>query len=175
MARTKNVRGGLGDEDPRRPPRLPADPKGKATKKVASKKRKYPDAETARAAAVTEAVEHVERGGARSGVVIADHLSPEAQGRLERIERLHGSPPRTVMMQGRRLPIMEPQPQGESQQEPQQQPPLAKPTEQTQEGQQDEETEQAPQPQLRRSGRTRAPVTPRADTQRRGSRPPPRP
>ena len=36
MARTKNVGGGLGDEDLRRPPRLPADPKGKATKKVAT-------------------------------------------------------------------------------------------------------------------------------------------
>ena len=31
---------------------MPADPKGKVTKKVASKKRKYPDAEIARAAAV---------------------------------------------------------------------------------------------------------------------------
>ena len=131
MARTKNVGGGPRDEDSRCPPRLPTNPKGKATKKVASKKHKYPDAETARAAAVTEAVEHVERGGARSGVVIADHLSPEAQDRLERIERLHGSPPRTIMMQGRRLPIVEPQPQGESQQEPQQQPPPAEPTKQT--------------------------------------------
>jgi len=98
MARTKNVRGGLGDEDPRRPPRLPADPKGKATKKLAVRKRKYPDADTARATAVAEAAERAERGGTRSGVVIADHLSPEAQGRLERIERLHGGPPRTVMM-----------------------------------------------------------------------------
>ena len=114
MARTKNVGGGLGDEDPRRPPRLPADPKGKATKKVASKKCKYPDAETTRAAAVAEAAERDERGGARSGVVIAHHLSPEAQGRLERIEHLHGSPPRTVMMAGRRLPIVDPQPQGVS-------------------------------------------------------------
>ena len=57
MARVKNTGGGLGDEDPRRPPRLPADPKGKATKKIASKKRKYPDAETARAATVAEAAE----------------------------------------------------------------------------------------------------------------------
>ena len=80
MARTKNVGGGLGDEDPRRPPRLPTNPKGKAMKKVASKKRKYPDAETTRAAAVVEAIERVKRGGTRSGVVIADHLSPEAQG-----------------------------------------------------------------------------------------------
>ena len=72
MARVKNVRGGPGDEDPRHPPRLPADPKGKATKKIATKKRKYPDAETARAAAVAEAAERAERGGARSGVVIVD-------------------------------------------------------------------------------------------------------
>ena len=110
MARVKNARGGPGDEDPRRPPRLPADPKGKATKKIASKKRKYPDAETARAAAVAEAAERVERGGAQSGVVIADQLSPEARARLERIERLHGGPPGTLMMQGRRLAIEEPQP-----------------------------------------------------------------
>ena len=78
MAHMKNIGGGPGDEDPRRPPRLPVDPKGKATKKVASKKSKYPDAETARAAAVAEATERAERGGTRSGVVIADHLSPEA-------------------------------------------------------------------------------------------------
>ena len=68
MARVKNAGGGPGDEDLRRPPRLPTDPKGKVTKKNASKKRKYPDAEIARAATVVEAVERVERGGARSGV-----------------------------------------------------------------------------------------------------------
>ena len=67
MARTKNVGGGPGDEDRRPPPRQPADPKGKATKKLAVKKCKYPDADTARAAAVIEAAEHAERGGARSG------------------------------------------------------------------------------------------------------------
>ena len=78
MAHVKNTGGGLGDEDPRRPPRLPADPKGKVTKKVASKKRKYPDAETARPAAVAEATERAERGGAHSGVVITDHLAPDA-------------------------------------------------------------------------------------------------
>ena len=72
MAHVKNVGGGLGDEDPRRPPRLPADPKGKATKKLATKKRKYPDADTARATAVVEAADRAERGGAHSGVVIAD-------------------------------------------------------------------------------------------------------
>ena len=57
---------------------MPADVKGKATKKIASKKRKYPDAETARVAAVAEAAERAERGGARSGVVIVDHLAPDA-------------------------------------------------------------------------------------------------
>ena len=72
MARVKNAGGGPDDEDPRRPPHFPADPKGKATKKIATKKRKYLDAETARVATVVEAVERAERGGARSGVVIAD-------------------------------------------------------------------------------------------------------
>ena len=72
MARVKNAGGGPGDEDPRRPPRFLMDPKGKATKKLATKKRKYPDADTARAAIVAEATEHAGRGGACSGVVIAD-------------------------------------------------------------------------------------------------------
>ena len=72
MARVKNARGGPCDEDPKRPPRLPTDPKGKATKKLVTKKRKYPDADTARAAAVAEAAERTERGGTQSGVVIAD-------------------------------------------------------------------------------------------------------
>ena len=60
MARVKNAGGGPGDEDPRHPPRLPADPKGKATKKLATKKQKYPDADTARAAIVTAVAEHAE-------------------------------------------------------------------------------------------------------------------
>ena len=77
MAHTKNVGGGPGDDDRRPPPRKPVGPKGKATKQVTSKKRKYPDAETARAAAVAEAAERAERGGARSGVVIANpQLTP---------------------------------------------------------------------------------------------------
>ena len=80
------------------PPRQPAGPKGKAMKQVVSKKHKYSDVEIVRAAAVAEAAECAERGGARSGVVIVDHLAPDAQGRLEQIERLHGSPSRTVMM-----------------------------------------------------------------------------
>ena len=72
MVRVKNVGGGPGGEDPRHLPRLPTDPKGKATKKLATKKRKYPDADTTRAAIVAEATDRAERGGARSGDVIAD-------------------------------------------------------------------------------------------------------
>ena len=75
MARVKNVRGGPGDEDPRPPPRQPIDAKGKATKK-----RKYPDADTARAAAVVEAIE---RGGTRGDVVTIDQLSPSTRAALE--------------------------------------------------------------------------------------------
>ena len=83
MAHMKNVGGGPGDEDRRPPPRQSADPKGKATKKLATRKRKYPDAETARAATVAEAVERAKRGGAHSRVPIADQLSLEARATLE--------------------------------------------------------------------------------------------
>ena len=76
MACVKNTRGGLGDEDSMPPHHLPTDVKGKATKKITSKKEKYADADTVRAAAVAAAVERVERGGAWSGVQIADQLSP---------------------------------------------------------------------------------------------------
>ena len=64
----KNVRGGPDDEDPRPPPRLPSKAKGKATKKLAMKKRKYPNADIVRAAVVAAAIEHAEAEGARSGV-----------------------------------------------------------------------------------------------------------
>ena len=100
MAHVKNAGGGLGDEDPRRPPHLPIDPKGKVTKKTTTKKRKYPDAETARAAVVVEAAERAERGGPRSGVRITDQLSPEVRATLERVERLHGGPAGTLMIGG---------------------------------------------------------------------------
>ena len=82
MPQTKNVGGGPNDEDLRPPPRQPVDPKGKATKKVAVRKRKYPDTDTVRAAVVVEAAERAKRGGARSGVWIADPLSPEAMATL---------------------------------------------------------------------------------------------
>ena len=101
MARVKNVGGGPGDEDPRPPPRQPSDAKGKATKKLATKKRKYPDVDTARAATVVEATDRAERGGACSGVVIADQLSPSTRATLEQVERCHGGLARTVMVAGR--------------------------------------------------------------------------
>ena len=116
IACTKNVGGGPGDDDRRPPPRLPTDLKGKATNKIASKKRKCPDAEIARAAAVVEAAERAERGGACSGVVIADpQLTPAQRAAVEEAEQCHGGPPGTIMMAGRRLAIEEPQPQGEFQ------------------------------------------------------------
>ena len=107
MAHVKNVGGGPGDEDQRPPPRQPADPKGKATKKLATQKRKYPDTEIARAAAVAEAADRAKRGGARSGVVIADSLPPGAIEGIERVERLHGGPPGPIMVAGRHHTIDE--------------------------------------------------------------------
>ena len=47
---------------------MPTDAKGKAMKKLAMKKRKYPNADTARAAIVAATAERAEAGGARSGV-----------------------------------------------------------------------------------------------------------
>ena len=76
MAHVKNDGGGPGDVDPRPPPHLPSEVKGKAMTKLAAKKRKYADADTERAAAVAAAAERAERGGAWSGVQIADQLSP---------------------------------------------------------------------------------------------------
>ena len=110
MAHVKNAGGGPGDEDPRRPPRLSTDPKGKVTKKLATRKRKYLDADTAKVAVVAEAAERAERGGARSGVWIADQLSLEARATLEQVERLHGGLARTLMIGGRRVAIDEGQP-----------------------------------------------------------------
>jgi len=72
MAHVKNAKGGPGDQDPRPLPRLPIEVKGKGTKKTTSKKQKFADANTARAAAVVATAERAERGGARSGVIIAD-------------------------------------------------------------------------------------------------------
>ena len=100
MAHVKNVGGGPDDEDPRPPPCLPTDTKGKVTKKLETKKCKYPDADIARAAVVAEAAERIERGGTQSGVVIGDQLSPSTRATLEQVERHHGGPAGTVMVAG---------------------------------------------------------------------------
>ena len=107
MVCVKNVGGGPGDEDPRRPPRLPIDPKGKVTKKLVGRKRKYLDADTARAATVVDIVDCAERGGARSGVVIADQLPPATREALKQVERRHGGPAGTVMLEERRVTLEE--------------------------------------------------------------------
>ena len=74
MARVKNTGGGPGDEDPRPPPRLTAQEKGKV-KKTTTKKQKLIDVEAERAVAVVATAEQAERGGAQSGVRIVDQLS----------------------------------------------------------------------------------------------------
>ena len=107
MAHVKNVGGGPSDEDPRPPPRLPTEVKGKGTKKTTSKKRKFADADTVRAAA---AVERAERGGARSGVIIVDQLSPEQRAAIEQVERHHDSLAGTVMLEGQCVVLEETHP-----------------------------------------------------------------
>ena len=113
MARVKNAGGGPGDEDPRPPPHLSAQEKGKA-KNTTTKKRKFAHADTERAAAVAAATERAERGGAQSGVCIVDQLSPAQRAAIERVESIHGSPARTIMLGGWRVAIDETQPQGET-------------------------------------------------------------
>ena len=110
MACVKNVGGDPGDEDPRPLPCLSAEVKGKGTKKITSKKRKFADADTAKAAAVAAIVERAERGGARSGVVIADQLSPAQRAAIEQVERRHGSPAGTNMLEGWWVALEESQP-----------------------------------------------------------------
>ena len=89
---------------------MPADPKGKAIGKLTTKKWKYPYADTARAAIVAEAAERAERGGARSGVVIADQqLSLATREALEQVERRHGGLAGTIMVGGRHVAIDESQ------------------------------------------------------------------
>ena len=44
--------------------------------------------------------EHVERGGARSGVQIVDQLSPAQRVAIKQVEHYHGSLARTVMLEG---------------------------------------------------------------------------
>ena len=75
-----------------------------------TKECKYPDADTARAATVAEVIDHAERGGARSGVVIVDQLPPATREALEQVEHRHGGLAGTLMVGGRRVSIDESQP-----------------------------------------------------------------
>ena len=84
MARVKNAGGGPGDEDPRPPPHLSAEVKGMA-KMTTTKKQKFADANTKRATAVVAAAECAERGGAQSGVCIADQLSLAQRATIKRV------------------------------------------------------------------------------------------
>ena len=68
---------------------------------------------------VAATVERAERGGSRGGIRIADQLSPAQRAAVERVQSLHGSPARTVMLGGRRVALEESQPQGEPQQQTQ--------------------------------------------------------
>ena len=146
MAHVKNAGGGPGDEDLRPPPRLPTDVNGKAMKKLATKKRKYADADTEREqqSQPPQSVQREEVLGVESRSQITFH-----QHRGQLLSRLRAvmvvqqelSCLRDDVLFWRRLSL-----RGESQQQ----------TEQI------EETEQAPQ--LRRSSRTHTQVTPRAET-----------
>ena len=82
-----------------------------------TKKHKFADAETERAAAVAAAAMQVERGGARSGVCIVDQLSPAQRAAVESVESHHGSPAGTMMLGGRHVILEESQPQGETEQQ----------------------------------------------------------
>ena len=88
---------------------MTAQEKGKA-KKTMMKKRKLIDVEAERAAVVAAATERAERGGARSGVRIADQLSLAQRATVERVESLHGSSASTVMLGGRHVALQESQP-----------------------------------------------------------------
>ena len=116
MACCKNAGGGPGDEDPRPLPRLTAQEKGKA-KKTITKKCKFTDVEIERAAAVAAAVERAERGGSGSGIRIGNQLSPAPRAAVERIEASLGSPPRTIMLEGRCVSLEESQTQGVTEQQ----------------------------------------------------------
>ena len=74
-----------------------------------TKKCKYPDADTARAATVAKAAERAERGGARSGIDVADQLSPAQRPTVQEVERRHGGLAGTAMVGGRRVAIDESQ------------------------------------------------------------------
>jgi hypothetical protein len=116
-------------------------------KKLAVKKRKRTPTEAEIAQVVADAAERAERGGRGSGIHIGEH-------------RFH--------LEGRQL--------GTKATEGTEDPPVEQPTEDPPAEQPTEETEEqiAQTPPRRRSGRTRAQVTPRSEGQRREGHPSPR-
>ena len=136
IARCKNVGGGPDDEDQTPPPCLTAQQKAKA-EKTTKKKLKRDDGEVERAVVVAAAAERAEIGGSGSGIHIGDQLSSAQRAVVERIEASLGSPPRTIMLEGRRVSLEESQTQGVTKQQTQ----LAEQIDDAQQGEQVEEVE----------------------------------
>jgi hypothetical protein len=148
MVRCKNVGGGPSDGD-KSPPRVTEVARGKR-KKLAVKKRKRTPTEAEIAQAVTDAAERAERGGRGIGIHISErrfHLDNRQLG-TEAIEGIEDPPT----------------------EQPTEDPPTEQPIVDIEEI--EEQTAQTPP--RRRSGRTRAQVTPRLEGRSRGGRPPPR-
>jgi hypothetical protein len=145
MVRCKNPGGGPSDGD-KSSPRVIEVARGKH-KKLAVKKRKRTPTEAEIAQAVDDAAERAERGGRSSGIHIGKrhfHLGGRQLG-TEATE----DPPAAQRIED---------------------PPVEQPTDDTEET--EEQTTQTPP--RRRSGRTRAQVTPWPEGQHRGGRPPPK-
>ena len=94
--------GGDGGGDP--PRRLSAAEKGKG-KKLATKKRKTSDREAEVAEAVVAAAEAAQRGGRLGALRIGADLTPRQRRVVLEAEALHGSPPGTIMLGGKRVRI----------------------------------------------------------------------
>jgi hypothetical protein len=136
--------GGAPSDQDDSPPRRSEVARGKRVK-IAAKKRKRNLTEAEIAQAVVDAADAAERGGRSSGIRIGEsHFHLE--GRQLGTEETVEAPEETVDA----------------------------PTEQPTEDPHETEEQTVQTPQRRRSGRTRAQVTPRPEGQRRGGRPPPR-
>jgi hypothetical protein len=146
MVRCKNA-GGAPSDGGDSPPRRIEVARGKRVK-ITAKKRKRTLTEAEVAQVVADAVEAAERGGRSSGIRIGE-------------SRFH--------LEGRQLGTEATEETVEATDET-----VDAPAEQPTEDPQETEEQTVRTPQRRRSGRTRAQVTPRLEGQRRGGRPPPR-
>jgi hypothetical protein len=136
--------GGAPSDEDESPPRLTEVARGKR-KKIAIKKRKRTLTEAEITQTVADAADLAERGGRGSGIHIGER-------------RFH--------LEGRQL--------GTEATEETEDPPAEQPTEEPIEETEETEEHTVQTPPRRRSGRTRAQVTPRPEGQQRGGRPPPR-